>query len=175
MAAAAHPAGYSWWCAVTPARPTPALGVQNRRRDRGRRPARSVERWCYAHARTARLPTPSRWSFRCCARCARSSPGWHQVASDKIAYDPLGVVADRRITTRCRALIRSGHLHTRAEDYAPGTPISPGPHDLVRSGIATPSTPPTARVGVVMPSRPETRPRPPARLVAHQAGGLSPS
>lgn len=45
---------------------------------------------------------------------------WQSAPPDKIAYDPLGVVADRRITDVKRAEDRIAALRLRAEDYAPG-------------------------------------------------------
>ncbi len=45
---------------------------------------------------------------------------WDGVAPEKIAYDPLGVFADRRITDSGRAPDGIAALRARAEDYAPG-------------------------------------------------------
>jgi glucose-6-phosphate dehydrogenase assembly protein OpcA len=45
---------------------------------------------------------------------------WHDAPPERIAYDPLGVVADRRITDCARAADPMGALRQRAEDYAPG-------------------------------------------------------
>ena len=45
---------------------------------------------------------------------------WQCPAPDKIAYDPLGIVADRRITDSAQATDPVAALLTRAEDYAPG-------------------------------------------------------
>ncbi len=45
---------------------------------------------------------------------------WDGVAPEKIAYDPLGVNADRRITDSGRAPDGIAALRARAEDYAPG-------------------------------------------------------
>jgi glucose-6-phosphate dehydrogenase assembly protein OpcA len=45
---------------------------------------------------------------------------WHGTAPERIAYDPLGVFADRRITDTSRASDRVAALRARAEDYAPG-------------------------------------------------------
>src|ERR1700712_1931507 len=45
---------------------------------------------------------------------------WHGKPPDHIAYDPLGVFAERRITDVSRAADRVGALRMRAEDYAPG-------------------------------------------------------
>jgi len=45
---------------------------------------------------------------------------WHGEPPEKIAYDPLGVVADRRITDAAQANDPDGALKRRAEDYAPG-------------------------------------------------------
>lgn len=45
---------------------------------------------------------------------------WHGEAPDKIAYDPLGVLADRRITDSAAAENPLEALRTRAKDYAPG-------------------------------------------------------
>src|ERR1700760_2468267 len=45
---------------------------------------------------------------------------WDGAAPDRIAYHPLGVFADRRITDSNRAADRVAALRARAEDYAPG-------------------------------------------------------
>jgi glucose-6-phosphate dehydrogenase assembly protein OpcA len=45
---------------------------------------------------------------------------WHGQPPEKIAYDPLGVFAERRITDVCRATSPSEALHQRAVDFAPG-------------------------------------------------------
>ena len=45
---------------------------------------------------------------------------WHGEAPEKIAYDPLGVLADRRVTDSAAAEDPLAALRTRAEDYAPG-------------------------------------------------------
>lgn len=45
---------------------------------------------------------------------------WHGDAPEKIAYDPLGVFAERRITDVCRMPDPSAALQQRAEDFAPG-------------------------------------------------------
>lgn len=45
---------------------------------------------------------------------------WHGAPPDHIAYDPLGVVADRRITDACRAADRIAALRQRGSDFAPG-------------------------------------------------------
>lgn len=45
---------------------------------------------------------------------------WHGQPPEKIAYDPLGVVADRRITDSAQSADADGALKQRAEDYAPG-------------------------------------------------------
>jgi glucose-6-phosphate dehydrogenase assembly protein OpcA len=45
---------------------------------------------------------------------------WHGEPPEKIAYDPLGVFADRRITDVLRAKDPSAALQRRAEDFAPG-------------------------------------------------------
>jgi glucose-6-phosphate dehydrogenase assembly protein OpcA len=45
---------------------------------------------------------------------------WQAAPPERIAYDPLGVVADRRITDCAQAADPVGALRTRAEDYAPG-------------------------------------------------------
>jgi glucose-6-phosphate dehydrogenase assembly protein OpcA len=45
---------------------------------------------------------------------------WHGAPPEKIAYDPLGVFADRRITDCDRAVDPHAALAQRAEDYAPG-------------------------------------------------------
>lgn len=45
---------------------------------------------------------------------------WHDAPPEKIAWDPLGVFADRRITDVSRCDDPMGALHQRALDYAPG-------------------------------------------------------
>jgi glucose-6-phosphate dehydrogenase assembly protein OpcA len=45
---------------------------------------------------------------------------WHERPPERIAYDPLGVVADRRITDCLQADDPMLALRMRAEDYAPG-------------------------------------------------------
>jgi glucose-6-phosphate dehydrogenase assembly protein OpcA len=45
---------------------------------------------------------------------------WHGAPPDRIAYDPLGVFADRRISDVCRAGDKVAALNKRADDYAAG-------------------------------------------------------
>jgi glucose-6-phosphate dehydrogenase assembly protein OpcA len=45
---------------------------------------------------------------------------WHGPPPDRIAYDPLGVFADRRITDVCRSTDRVAALRQRATDFAAG-------------------------------------------------------
>jgi glucose-6-phosphate dehydrogenase assembly protein OpcA len=45
---------------------------------------------------------------------------WHGAMPDKIAYDPLGVFADRRVTESAYSNDPMAALHQRALDYAPG-------------------------------------------------------
>jgi glucose-6-phosphate dehydrogenase assembly protein OpcA len=45
---------------------------------------------------------------------------WHLPPPERIAHDPLGVVADRRITDSTRSKDPIATLLTRADDYAPG-------------------------------------------------------
>jgi len=45
---------------------------------------------------------------------------WHGAPPDRIESDPLGVVAERRITDVAQAADQLAGLHQRAEDYAPG-------------------------------------------------------
>lgn len=45
---------------------------------------------------------------------------WHGQPPEKIAYDPLGVFAERRITDVLRASDPNAALQQRAEDFAPG-------------------------------------------------------
>lgn len=45
---------------------------------------------------------------------------WHGPAPDRIAYDPLGVLADRRVTDAACAADALVALQGRAEDFAPG-------------------------------------------------------
>jgi glucose-6-phosphate dehydrogenase assembly protein OpcA len=45
---------------------------------------------------------------------------WHEAPPDQIARDPLGVIADRRVTDAAMAADPIAALRARAEDYAPG-------------------------------------------------------
>lgn len=45
---------------------------------------------------------------------------WHSEPPDRIATDPLGVLADRRVTDCALATDSMAALHGRAEDFAPG-------------------------------------------------------
>ena len=45
---------------------------------------------------------------------------WHNAMPEKIAYDPLGVFADRRVTESLRGVDPMAALNQRAVDYAPG-------------------------------------------------------
>jgi glucose-6-phosphate dehydrogenase assembly protein OpcA len=45
---------------------------------------------------------------------------WHLPAPERIAHDPLGVVADRRITDAAECADPIETLRIRADDYAPG-------------------------------------------------------
>jgi glucose-6-phosphate dehydrogenase assembly protein OpcA len=45
---------------------------------------------------------------------------WHGAPPDRIATDPLGVAAERRITDAAQSPDPIAALHQRAEDYAPG-------------------------------------------------------
>ena len=45
---------------------------------------------------------------------------WHGPPPDRIAYDPLGVFADRRITDVCRSPDQVAALRQRASDFVPG-------------------------------------------------------
>lgn len=45
---------------------------------------------------------------------------WFGAPPDRIAYDPLGVSAERRITDVCRSEDRVAALRQRASDFAPG-------------------------------------------------------
>jgi glucose-6-phosphate dehydrogenase assembly protein OpcA len=45
---------------------------------------------------------------------------WHGAMPDKIAFDPLGVFADRRVTESMYSNDPMAALHQRAVDYAPG-------------------------------------------------------
>jgi glucose-6-phosphate dehydrogenase assembly protein OpcA len=72
---------------------------------------------------------------------------WHGGPPDKIAYDPLGVVAERRVTDVSHAADPVAALRQRADDYAPGdtdlawTRITPwrslvaGAFDTLTSGV----------------------------------------
>jgi glucose-6-phosphate dehydrogenase assembly protein OpcA len=45
---------------------------------------------------------------------------WHMTPPERIAHDPLGVVADRRITDAAQTTDPVETLRVRADDYAPG-------------------------------------------------------
>ncbi|MFS8477961.1 MAG: glucose-6-phosphate dehydrogenase assembly protein OpcA [Micromonosporaceae bacterium] len=45
---------------------------------------------------------------------------WHGPPPERIAYDPLGVVAERRVTDVARCPDPIAEIHRRGEDYAPG-------------------------------------------------------
>lgn len=45
---------------------------------------------------------------------------WHGPPPERLAYDPLGVLADRRVTDVAQTLDPGQGLHQRADDYAPG-------------------------------------------------------
>jgi glucose-6-phosphate dehydrogenase assembly protein OpcA len=45
---------------------------------------------------------------------------WHDAPPERIATDPLGVVAERRITDVAHSIDPIGALRVRGEDYAPG-------------------------------------------------------
>jgi glucose-6-phosphate dehydrogenase assembly protein OpcA len=45
---------------------------------------------------------------------------WHATPPDRIAYDPLGVVAERRVTDAAQCADPVAALRQRADDYAPG-------------------------------------------------------
>ena len=45
---------------------------------------------------------------------------WHEAPPERIAYDPLGVVAERRITNVAECEDPVSELKQRADDYAPG-------------------------------------------------------
>ncbi|MGZ4616056.1 MAG: glucose-6-phosphate dehydrogenase assembly protein OpcA [Actinomycetes bacterium] len=45
---------------------------------------------------------------------------WHQIPPDKLAYDPLGVLAQRRVTDAAASEEPLKALRRRARDYAPG-------------------------------------------------------
>ncbi len=107
---------------------------------------------------------------------------WQCAPPERIAYDPLGVVADRRITDSAQAADPVGNLRIRADDYVPGdtdlswSRITPwrtllaGAFDATRIGvkaveIIAPDTDPTApllggwleaRLGVHPTRRPGT-------------------
>lgn len=85
---------------------------------------------------------------------------WHGCPPEKIAYDPLGVVADRRITDCAQTPDALAALRQRAEDYAPGdtdlgwTRITPW-RTLVASAF---DAAPAARVDAVELTGPEADP-----------------
>jgi glucose-6-phosphate dehydrogenase assembly protein OpcA len=45
---------------------------------------------------------------------------WHEIPPDKLAYDPLGVLANRRVTDASASERPAKALRVRAKDYAPG-------------------------------------------------------
>ncbi len=45
---------------------------------------------------------------------------WNGAPPERIAYDPLGVVAERRVTDTAQSADPTGALRERADDYAPG-------------------------------------------------------
>ncbi|MGH3714313.1 MAG: glucose-6-phosphate dehydrogenase assembly protein OpcA [Micromonosporaceae bacterium] len=78
---------------------------------------------------------------------------WHGLPPERIAYDPLGVVADRRITDVAATDEPAAALRQRAADYAPGdtdlawTRITPWRTLLAGAFDAGPATPTAARIG----------------------------
>jgi glucose-6-phosphate dehydrogenase assembly protein OpcA len=88
---------------------------------------------------------------------------WHGKPPEKIAYDPLGVFAERRITDVLRATDANEALQQRAEDFAPGdtdlawTRLTPwrialasafdgGRHEAVRATVHGGGSEPSARL-----------------------------
>ena len=169
IAAAAHPCRL---LIVVRSRRQPAHGQPARRRDRRRRPARPV-RGGRACGCTAGSPcTPSRWSCRCSPRTCRWSTWWHEEPPEHIAYDFLGVVADRRITDSAQAMDPVAALRQRAADYAPGdtdlawTRITPW-RTLVAGAFDTVESRVTGATVVAPRARPDRRAD--ARLAARPA------
>jgi glucose-6-phosphate dehydrogenase assembly protein OpcA len=89
---------------------------------------------------------------------------WHMDPPEHIAYDPLGVLADRRITDAAQAPDPVQALRVRAEDYAPGdtdlawTRVTPwrtllaAAFDAYQGGVSsiTITTPPTDPCAVLL-------------------------
>jgi glucose-6-phosphate dehydrogenase assembly protein OpcA len=76
---------------------------------------------------------------------------WHGEPPDRIAHDPLGVFADRRVTDVCQAVDATVALRQRADDFAPGdtdlawTRITPW-RALLASAFDTVQATPTAAI-----------------------------
>ena len=82
-----------------------------------RAPARRSCCGCTASSPT----TPTRWCCRCCCRTPRSSSGGRWTRRTNPAKDPLGALAQRRITDAVRRrATRSARSTARADAYAPG-------------------------------------------------------
>lgn len=84
---------------------------------------------------------------------------WHDIPPDRIATDPLGVVAERRITDAAQAADPMAALLQRAEDYAPGdtdlawTRSTPW-RSLIASALDTATAPVTAATMTADPADP---------------------
>jgi glucose-6-phosphate dehydrogenase assembly protein OpcA len=84
---------------------------------------------------------------------------WHDVPPDRIATDPLGVVAERRITDSAQGPDPIAALRQRAEDYAPGdtdlawTRATPW-RSLVAGAVDTAPSPVAAATVIADPTDP---------------------
>jgi len=75
---------------------------------------------------------------------------WHEEPPERIATDPLGVLAERRITDVSQAADPLAALHHRADDYAPGdTDLAWTRTTPWRTLVACAFDPPTAPVTAV--------------------------
>ena len=75
---------------------------------------------------------------------------WHEEPPERIATDPLGVLAERRITDVTQAADPLAALHQRAADYAPGdTDLAWTRTTPWRTLVACAFDPPTAPVATV--------------------------
>jgi glucose-6-phosphate dehydrogenase assembly protein OpcA len=84
---------------------------------------------------------------------------WHDIPPDRIATDPLGVVAERRITDAAQAADPMAALLQRADDYAPGdtdlawTRSTPW-RSLIASALDTSTSPVASAIVTADPADP---------------------
>ena len=123
------------------------------RRGPARRSARARARPSSCGCTAGWRCTPSRSPCRCWPRTRRSSPGGTAQPPDRIAYDPLGVFADRRITDVVPiARPASPRCASAPRTSPPATPTWPGPGSP--AGARPWPRPTTART--TRPSRPRS-------------------